>query len=168
MNKKEAQAQVIDEKMLKEFVETFSLSPTTLKELKKISDEEMESIYAAGYSQYTHGRYKDAQVIFNMLTRLDMYTAKYWMGLGACRHMLKDYVKALETYMMAMIMDSKDPQIPFYAADCYIHLKEWEYAKSALVATLEICGEEKKHKNLRNQAQELLKGLEKKATNKKK
>lgn len=87
-----------------------------------ISSKTQEETYAVGYRYYVNAKYREAVNIFRFLMLSDSQNRKYWLGLGAALQMLKEYQKALEAYLIASEMDSTDPYIYLYMADCLIAL----------------------------------------------
>jgi len=150
------QKQQMDQETVNQMVEDFLISQKTLKELKGFTDEEMEALYTTAYNYYNHGKFEDAKFLFSTLCQFDPTKPKYWMGLGASRHMLKEYERAAVAYGMATLRDAEDPHPPFHAADCFIKMGDSKNAILALEAVLEIAGENKKHEKIRKQAESLL------------
>ncbi len=72
----------ITEKQIEEIANRFLTQGATFKELKGISDEELEAIYAVGHNLFTTGRYEDAEDAFRLLCFLDHLNKKFWLGLG--------------------------------------------------------------------------------------
>lgn len=142
-------------KTIADFVE----NGKTLSDIKGISHDHLEAVYGVAHNVYSSGDYQQAQKIFQFLCYCDHLEKKYWMGLGACRQMLKLYVEAVETYSFAMLLDSSDPQPPLLAADCHIALGNKEEAISGLNAAIEWSGDNPKYQELRERAQALLEVL---------
>lgn len=147
-------------------VTDFLANQKTFKDLRGITDKEMEAIYSTAYNFYSHGKFDRAKNIFLALTQLDNSKPKYWVGLGASRQMLKEYQPAIEAYGLAMLFDTKDPKPVFYASGCFMKLNENDMAMKALDTAIEIAGKNPEHKDLRNQAENLLEGLRKKEVQK--
>ena len=143
-------------------VRDLMIGQASMKDLYQISDDEMEAIYTAAYNFYQHGNFKKAKEMFKTLIQLNYKEKKYFMGLGASRQMLNEYTKAAETYGFAALMDATDPTPAFYAAECFRKAKNNESAILALEAVMEITKEGKTHKEIRSQAEKLLKGLKRK------
>jgi len=111
----------------------------TVRELKGITDTEMEAIYSLGYSFYTTGRYDDAEKVFRFLVLFDHLNAKYWTGLGAVQQVKKLYGDAVTSYGYASFLDLENPKPQYFAAECFIALGDKENAASALAALDEFC-----------------------------
>ena len=112
---------------------------STVRELKGITDEEMEAMYSLGYSFYTTGRYDDAEKVFRFLVLFDHLSAKYWTALGAVQQVKKLYVDAVASYGYASFLDLENPKPQYYAAECFLAMGDKENASSALAALDEFC-----------------------------
>lgn len=152
----------ISSEQIAELVQDFLLNQKTYKDLRGISDNEMETIYSIAFNFYSHGKFDRAKNIFAALTQLDTYKPKYWVGLGASRQMLKEYQPAIDAYGFATLMDAKDPKPVFYSSSCFLKLDKPNLAILALEAAIEISGTSPEHKDVRSQAENLLEGLRKK------
>ncbi len=137
-------------------LEEFLTNNSTLKELKGLTDKEMEAVYTAAFNYYSHDKFKEAHELFTALCQFDHQQFKYWMGLGASRQMLKQHEGAVEAYGMAALIDNANPKVPFHAADCLLALKDYERAKQALEAAIFISKALKKHKDIQSEAESLL------------
>jgi len=157
----------ISPKQMQTLAHDFLVNQKTFKDLKGITDKEMEGIYATAYNFYTHGKFDRANEIFSALCQMDPYKSKYWLGLGATRQMEKKYEKAIEAYGLATIMDANNPLPPFYAAHCLMKLNEHDRATSAFETVIDLSKDKKEFKDLKTQAEQLLEGLRKKTTTQK-
>ena len=133
----------------------------TLSQLKGLDDEHMEAVYAAAYQAYNSGHHDQALKIFQFLCQFDHLEKKYWMGLGACRQMLKQYSEAIDAYTFAMMLDSDDPRPPLQAADCHIALGNKEAAISGLTAASLWAGDNEQYRAIKQRAEALLEILQK-------
>lgn len=132
----------------------------TMRELQGLTEEEMEAIYHVAFNTYSNGGYEQAYKMFRFLCFFDHLEPKYWLGLGGCRQMLKQYPDAVEAYTFAMLLDSDDPHPPLYAADCHIALGNREEAISGLTAALEWAGKKPEYQAVRNRATNLMEILQ--------
>ena len=121
-------------------VEEFISSGATLKDVRGLSDQEMDAIYAMAYNFYNHGKFEKAEQAFKFLTYYDHLEKKYLLGLAACRQMSGNYAGAVDTYGVATIMDPEDPTGSLHAAECLIAMKDTERAIQACYTALDICG----------------------------
>ena len=111
----------------------------TVRELKGITDSEMEAIYSMGYSFYTTGRYDDAEKVFRFLVLFDHLNPKYWTGLGAVYQVRKRYSEAITAYGYASFLDLKNPKPQYFAAECFAALVDKVNALSAIAALETYC-----------------------------
>jgi type III secretion system low calcium response chaperone LcrH/SycD len=98
--------------------------------------DSLEALYTLAYDFYSNGKYQDAQECFRLLTLSNSLERRYWMGLGACCQLLKQYREALDCYSAAAFQDSSDPHVHRHAADCLFHLGEIQEAREALNSAL--------------------------------
>ncbi len=111
----------------------------TIRELKGITDAEMEAIYSMGYSFYTTGRYEDAEKVFRFLVLFDHLEKKYWTGMGAVYQVQKRYQEAITAYGYASFLDLKNPKPQYFAAECFAAMGDKDNALSALAALETYC-----------------------------
>lgn len=151
----------ISPEQMETLVHDFLLNQKTFKDLKGITDKEMEGIYATAYNFYSHGKFDRAEDIFSALCQMDHYKSKYWLGLGASRQMQKKYEKAIDAYGLATLMDINNPLPAFYTAHCLLKLNNKENAIKAFEAVILLCGDKEEHKEVKSQTEQLLEGLKK-------
>lgn len=106
----------------------------TMRDLKGVSDGEMETLYSIAYNYYTTGKYEEADTIFRYLVYLDHSNAKMWIGLGAVQQVRREFAMAVKSYAMASFLDLSNPKPQYYAAECYLALGDTVNAESALAA----------------------------------
>lgn len=112
---------------------------TTVRELKGISDREIESIYAMGVDFYRGGNYADAEKIFRFLTVFEHTSSKYWTAMGSVQQVQGRYDAAIKAYQMASFLDLHNPKPMYYAAECFVKAGYLDNARKAL-ASLEQYG----------------------------
>ena len=93
---------------------------TTVRELKGISDREIESIYAMGVDFYRGGNYADAEKIFRFLTVFEHTSSKYWTAMGSVQQVQGRYDAAIKAYQMASFFDLRNPKPLYYAGECFV------------------------------------------------
>lgn len=111
-----------DKKKLREVLIQVFEKGTSLKEAVGCSDALIETMYNQGYQFYKIGKYADAVKIFMMLHLLNGKDPRFSMGVAACHHMQKDYVKAIGYYLANAILDSTTPFSLYHACDCFLQL----------------------------------------------
>jgi type III secretion system low calcium response chaperone LcrH/SycD len=117
------------------------------------NEERMEEIYGQAYRLYNTGKYVDALELFRLLIILDSTDSKYYLGLAACFHMLKEYENAVKVYAIAGIVDSQSPVPHFHASDCYLQMND----KASAILMLELAvlrsGDKPEYQILKDRAQ---------------
>ena len=84
MNKPPSQAQAAAE--IDAWMAT--LQQPVLRDLKGITDEEMEALYALAYHHYQAGHRQEALQRFKLLVTLDPLEQRFWLGLGGAAQRL--------------------------------------------------------------------------------
>ena len=116
-----------------EFAELIERGLTTVRELKGVTDEEMNAVYAVAHNFYMTGRYEDAETVFKFLVVFDHLNPKYWIGLGAVRQVQKRFKEAVAAYANVVgNLDAENIKASYYAAECYLALGDKANAQSAL------------------------------------
>ena len=109
-------------------------SGATMKEVKGITNDELEAVYSLGFGYYNTGKFDDAQKLFEFLVLFDHLNTKYWFALGAVQQAKKDFQKAIASYGYSSFLDLENPKPQFHAAECYLALGDKPNAASALLA----------------------------------
>ncbi|CAM3784371.1 MULTISPECIES: SycD/LcrH family type III secretion system chaperone [Vibrio] len=112
----------------------------TLAELHEFSPTTLETVYHAAFNYYNMGSYEEAVSIFQFLCAFDHFKVKYFIGLGSCLFMLKQYDSAIETYSYAGLIDGDDPRPPYYSAKCHLMLGKHQAAASGFFAASQMSG----------------------------
>ncbi|MHA1110895.1 MAG: hypothetical protein ACTSRE_07305 [Promethearchaeota archaeon] len=87
---------------------------------KSPTDNEMETLYAIGYNQFTIGNYELANKIFTNLTAVAPYTSFYWRALGAVNQQMENFSEGIAAYDMAIVNDPGDIVSHVYRSECLI------------------------------------------------
>ena len=111
----------------------------TLKQLKGVSNGELEAVYSLAYGYYRTGRYEEAGKLFQFLVLFDHLNAKYWFGLGATQQALRDFQNAAVSYGYCSFLKLDNPKPQLHAAECFLALGDKRSAASALEALNEYC-----------------------------
>lgn len=130
----------------------FITNGKTIKDIKGLSWDDMEAIYTVAYNTYNSGDYEKAHKVFQFLCYFDHLEKKYWLGLGACRQLLKQYQEAVEAFTFAGMLDADDPRPPMQAAECHIALGNTDAAISGLYAAQEWSGDRPEYQQLKQRA----------------
>ena len=104
----------------------------TLKDVRGLSDKDIEAIYAVGFNFYNQAKYDQAEPMFQFACMYAHDQARYWMALGNCRQMVKNYQGAIDAYGFAYIQDITNPWSAIQAAICYLALQNKEFAAQSL------------------------------------
>lgn len=119
-----------------------------------LSHEAKQALYGLAYTCYTQGKYEEAAGHFRLLTKADMHSYDYWMGLGASLQMAKKYQKAIHAYEMAACLNPTDPQLHIQAADCFFgsgHARDALFALACAERAAGMNKPSKKNQNLLKQ-----------------
>ena len=111
----------------------------TMKEVRGITNDELEAVYSLGFGYYNTGKFEDAQKLFEFLVLFDHLSTKYWFALGAVQQARKDYQKAISSYGYSSFLDLENPKPQFHAAECYLALGDKANAASAIMALEQYC-----------------------------
>ena len=131
--------QKIDTKKVAESVKSLIKDGSTLKQLKGVSNEELEAVYSLAFGYYRTGKYDEALKLFQFLVLFDHLNAKFWMGLGAVQQVLKDYQNAVVSYGYCSFLKLDNPKPQLHAAECFLAMGDKRNAASSLEALNEYC-----------------------------
>ena len=131
--------QKIDTAKVAKGVEALIKDNATLKQLKGVSNEELEAVYALAFGYYRTGKYDEALKLFQFLVLFDHLNAKFWMGLGAVQQVLKDYQNAVVSYGYCSFLKLDNPKPQLHAAECFLAMGDKRNAASSLEALNEYC-----------------------------
>ena len=131
--------ETIGKDMIAKAAEAFIKDGATMKQLKGISNEELEAVYSLAFGYYRTGRFEDAFKLFQFLVLFDHLNAKYWFGLGAVQQAMKDFGNAVVSYGYSSFLNLKNPKPQFHAAECFLALGDKANALSSLAALEEFC-----------------------------
>jgi type III secretion system low calcium response chaperone LcrH/SycD len=104
----------------------------TLKDLRGLSNDDLETIYSIGYNLYNQNKYSQAEPMFQFACFYGHNEPRYWMALGNCRQMQKNYQGAIDSYGFSFMLDIKDPWPLIQAALCYLAMGNKELARDSL------------------------------------
>lgn len=115
------------------------LETLTLRDLRGITDDEVEALYTSAFHYTQAGQLADALTLFKGLVALDHLEGRFWLGLGCVQQHLGDFEAAIRSYAFASLLDLHDPRPQFAAATCYLKLGQPALAESALAALETFC-----------------------------
>lgn len=105
------------------------MNGATIKDLKGVSDETMDSIYAYAYDFYKQGRLDDAATFFRFLCIYDFYNPEYTMGMAAVHQLKKEYHQAADLYAVAFALAKCDYRPMFYSGQCQLAMRRIHKAR---------------------------------------
>lgn len=129
----------VTQEQIEQAAKAFIEDGATLKELKGISNAELEAVYSLAFGYYQTGKYDEAFKLFQFLVLFDHLNPKFWLGVGAVQQIRKDYKAAIQSYCYASFLDLSNPKPQLHAAECYVALGDKENALSALAALDQYC-----------------------------
>ncbi|MCR9964708.1 SycD/LcrH family type III secretion system chaperone VcrH [Vibrio antiquarius] len=124
----------------------------TLKMLHDVSQDTIEHIYAVGYNFFQSGKIEQAAKVFQLLSMLDHYQARFFIGLGAARQELGEYLQAIDAYSYAALVDVNDPRPPFHSAECHLKLEQLTEAESGFYSAKEMSAGKSQYAGLHERA----------------
>ncbi|HHF3023566.1 TPA: SycD/LcrH family type III secretion system chaperone VcrH [Vibrio diabolicus] len=124
----------------------------TLKMLHDVSQDTIEHIYAVGYNFFQSGKIEQAAKVFQLLSMLDHYQARFFIGLGAARQELGEYLQAIDAYSYAALVDVNDPRPPFHSAECHLKLEQLTEAESGFYSAKEMSAGKSQYADLHGRA----------------
>ncbi|EOY4668064.1 SycD/LcrH family type III secretion system chaperone VcrH [Vibrio alginolyticus] len=124
----------------------------TLKMLHDVSQDTIEHIYAVGYNFFQSGKIEQAAKVFQLLSMLDHYQARFFIGLGAARQELGEYLQAIDAYSYAALVDVNDPRPPFHSAECHLKLEQLTEAESGFYSAKEMSAGKSQYADLQERA----------------
>ncbi|HHF2891838.1 TPA: SycD/LcrH family type III secretion system chaperone VcrH [Vibrio diabolicus] len=124
----------------------------TLKMLHDVSQDTIEHIYAVGYNFFQSGKIEQAAKVFQLLSMLDHYQARFFISLGAARQELGEYLQAIDAYSYAALVDVNDPRPPFHSAECHLKLEQLTEAESGFYSAKEMSAGKSQYADLHERA----------------
>jgi len=137
--KRKTAMEKIDTAKITEGVKTLIETGATLKQLKGVSNAELEAVYSLAFGYYRTGKYDEAAKLFQFLVLFDHLNAKFWFGLGAVQQALKDYTNAVASYGYCSFLNLENPKPQLHAAECFLALGDKRNAASSLEALNAYC-----------------------------
>ncbi|TON94370.1 SycD/LcrH family type III secretion system chaperone VcrH [Vibrio parahaemolyticus] len=137
----------------------------TLKMLHDVSADTIEHIYAVGYNFFQSGKIEQAAKVFQLLSMLDHYQARFFIGLGSARQELGEYLQAIDAYSYAALVDINDPRPPFHSAECHLKLEQLTEAESGFYSAKEMSAGKSQYADLHQRAGIMLEAVRNKRSN---
>ena len=146
----------ISELPLERLIEQAIATGVTIKQLKGITDNDMEGLYTLAHRDYQAGQYDRAFKLFRVLSVLDQYNVKYVLGHAAVQRKLGNHDHAILLYSCAYLLDSNDVRVPYYAGVCHMEVGNYTEAESAFYLASGMIPEKAEHEKYVDQAASLL------------
>jgi type III secretion system low calcium response chaperone LcrH/SycD len=113
-------------------VADFMIRGGTVADIYGLKAEELEPLYALGFSLYNQARWSEGLKVFSFLAYHSHLEQRFHVGRAACLQMLKQHEDALRAYGMAYLLDAEDPSVSLHIAECFIALGRKEDARGVL------------------------------------
>ena len=133
--------QKIDTEKIAEGIRSLVRDKATLKQIKGVTNDELEAVYSLAFGYYRTGKYDEALKLFQFLVLFDHLNAKFWFGLGATQQAVKDYQGAVASYGYCSFLNLENPKPQYHAAECFLAIGDKRNAASSLEALNEYCPE---------------------------
>ncbi|MFP3587725.1 SycD/LcrH family type III secretion system chaperone [Paraburkholderia sp. SIMBA_055] len=128
----------------------------SLSGLQGVDQNDLDQVYAYGYTLFNNGDFEGARRVFYTLARIDHSSFEYWMALGLSLQQLGEHNEALFCFSRSAAIRLSDPRSAYLAGVSYLILGNEVYAKKAFGASIKWCGQRPEHQALRERAQRSL------------
>jgi type III secretion system low calcium response chaperone LcrH/SycD len=105
----------------------------TLKDVSGLTRAEVETAHVIGLNLLDQGKYGKAEPLLQFACVYEHTESRYWTALGRCRQSLKNYLGAIDAYLVGHGWNDTDPTPVVEAAVCYLALGDKDSAREALV-----------------------------------
>ncbi len=119
----------------------FLFAGGTVADVYGLGEEQLEAVYALGYSLYNQGRWAQALQVFSFLTFHAHLDRRFHVARASCLQMLRRHDEALKAYLLAHLLDVSDPAVALHVAECLIALRRRSEARTALETAAVLAGE---------------------------
>lgn len=119
--------------ILNEMISEDLLNAKTLN----INEGNAKKIYEEAYQMYLNGKFEEAKGLFSFLLIYQRNNPNFHYAFATCCYLRKEYEPAIMHFMEAGLLDAKNPLPDFYAADCFLQLKDPVSAVIALKRTIQ-------------------------------
>ena len=125
----------------------------------KVTQENIEDLYARAHTFYFGGQYKTACFAFSALNILSPEDPRFIMGMAACYLGESKYNEASILFALASAIDIKNPVPTHYLAECQLKLNQVELALQSLEEVILRSLEKPEHAELADRAKMTLQKL---------
>ena len=120
-------------KRVEEVVEGL-IAGKTMCETCGLMPDEIEAVYALGYTYYQVGRLKDAETLFRFVTSMDSLDPKYGYALASTLQAERKFEEAALLYAILVAIDITNPAIYNGLSECRLATGDKTGAREALEA----------------------------------
>jgi len=133
----------------------------SFQEALGLDDSNVEAIYEHAQQLYNAGDYSKAVMFFTPLCFVadKEKSGRYWFGLGASYHMLKEYERAILCYRTSSMVNRDDPMAHYHLVDCYMQTGEMTSAYLNCTKTIELAKDNPKYGMIVTSAQAMAEKL---------
>lgn len=146
----------IDEAQLQKNVDYLMFEGGCLADLRNITSDELDAVYALAYTEYGQHHFEKAEKLFTFLGLFDHRQARFWMGLGATQQQLGKLKEASHAYLMAGFLDRHDPLPPLQMGECLLGLDKLDEAENVLKLAVHSASQDPRHARALARAEALL------------
>ena len=104
-----------------------------------ITKKQLESLYALGFKLYKTVCFQQAADIFKLLCFYEPRDSRNWIALGGANQHTKNHYASAAAFAMASMYDPLNPEPKYYAAHCFIDLKDLSSALKCAQTSLQLC-----------------------------
>lgn len=115
-------------KHLTDILMAFLEDKVSLAELKGISREDLYRLADAGFTKFRHGRYDEAEKIYQALILLDHRNAYFHAVMGAIHQKLGRPIEAIMEYSQSIRINKKDSSAYVNRGEIYLRHKNYKKA----------------------------------------
>ncbi len=116
-----------------------------------LDKEHLDVLYINAYNLYSEKKYQEALKVFEGMLLYNHFDKRGWIGCGACFQVLHNYANAVTCYSNASLIDIQDPLPIFYSIECYIYLKNYSQARSALKVVQPLIKDKAEYAHFKNE-----------------
>jgi tetratricopeptide (TPR) repeat protein len=117
---------------LQGLIQQWSQGRVTLRQIIGLSEEELYTLAAQGYTLFLQGKNESARVMFEGLVAIDPRNAYYYRALGAIYWRLKEPQKALKQFTYAIRVAPREISSYINRAEVQVALKQFADARNDL------------------------------------
>jgi len=107
----------------------------------RMTNEQLEVIYALAYAHVTQGQYAQALPVFTILATYGPTRKHYIAGLALCLQMCERYEEAISMYSLMATLFPGSPEPALQVAECFLMLGRTDEAHDELERVLRCIAE---------------------------